>query len=55
MSTFDKFLNLRLNFNKIKIPGVFPISRYGPFLPPNIKATTIIGPALTPNRQLPQN
>lgn len=55
MSTFDKFLNFRLLLNKIKIPGVFPFCRYGPFFPPNVRATTIIGPALTPTRPQQEN
>ena len=46
MWTFDHFLNWRLIFNKLKIPGVIYWGRWGLFFPPGVEMITIIGKGL---------
>lgn len=46
LCTFDKFLNIRLFLNKLKIPGVIYWCRYGLLFPPGIQMDTIVGRGL---------
>lgn len=46
MWTFDHFLNWRLIFNKLKIPGVIYWGRWGLFFPPGVEMVTVIGKGL---------
>ena len=42
-ATFDKFLWLRYQINKLKFPGVFFFSKWLLFLNPNFEMITVVG------------